>query len=367
MNRTTQIAAAVFFAAAAALGLLYLILPDIDLMGDKRAEKVLEIYGTRAVGWSQGKKTFELTSSYGWANRFQDKACFEEVKDGSVFQDNKVVIKNIKTGRVEVNTSLKETSAFGGPGSAKRASALVDLKGKGDFSRFSFNSMKYDHRTERASFFGSPLVLGKDLTLSCTTLEVFYLEKRSRLMGNVLMKTKGTRKKNTAVRSSAAEVFNETGNISFFDGVSVIQKDKKAFCDLMSYDTSASRMVLTGNTKIVFKSAPLIKKERLKSLRNPETKKALESETELNCSSFDLSLESGNAVARGGVTVKQKGQQAKSDSALYNEDKETISLFGNVLLKRRDEWLKTKKVVVHLKGERFEAEGDVETLFKLKK
>ncbi len=367
MNRTTQIAAAVFLAAAAVLGLLYLILPDIDLMGDKREEKVLEIYGTRAVGWSQGKKTFALTSSYGWANRFQDKASFEEVKDGSVFQDNKVVIKNIKTGRVDVNTSLKETSAFGGPGSAKRASALVDLKGKRDYSLFSFDHMRYDHKTDRASFFGSPMISDKDFTLSCTTLEVFYPEKRSRLMGNILMRTKGKQKEKTTVRSGAAEAFNETDNISFFESVSVLQKDKTAFCDLMTYDTSGDRMVLTGHTKVFFKSAPLIKKERLKSIRDPETKRTLENQTELTCSSFDLSLKSGNAVAMGNVTVTQKGQQAKSDAALYNEESETISLSGRVHLKRGDEWLKTKKVVVHLKAERFEAEGDVETLFKLKK
>ena len=353
---------------SAGLAVLYIWLPEIDLMGDKRAEKVLEIYNTRAAGWSEGKKTFVIYSKYGWATRMQDKAQFRDIYDGSVFKDGKVIIKQMKAGTVEVNNIRNETLIYGGSYGTPRARALIDLKGNKKFSLLTCGQIVYGHKTRTAVFSGAPRLRSLTFTIESTTMEVLYDQKRSNLSGNVRMETKNKDGIRTTVRSDMAQLSNDTYDTRFLKNVAVTQKNKKAFSDFLDYTDSTGKLLLIGRVKVFFKkAAQMIKKERIKSLRNPETKKALEQETMLTCGLFELSAKNSNAKASQDVVVTQRSSQARSNHAFYDDDLETITLTGNVYVKKEKEWLKTNKVIVYLKTERFEASGGVESLFNLKK
>ena len=347
---------------------LYVWLPEIDLLGDKRAEKVLEIYDTRAAGWASGKKTFVIYSKYGWTNRMQDRAEFRDIYDGSVYKDGKTVIKKMRAGTVEVNNITDETLVYGGSGGQLRTKALIDLKGDGKFSLITCGNIRYDHGKNTAVFNGDPRLSSIAFTIQGTTMEVLYAQKISNLSGNVRMETKNRDGIKTTVSSDMAQLFNDTYNTVFSKNVIAVQKNKKAFCDLLTYTDSDKKLLLSGRVKVFFKNASqIIKKERAKSLRNREAKKVLAQETKLTCGAFELSTTNANAKAVQDVVVTQKASQARSDNAAYDDDNETITLTGNVYLKKEKEWLKTKKVIVYLKTERFEASGGVESIFNLKK
>ncbi|MEK7377147.1 MAG: LptA/OstA family protein, partial [Candidatus Margulisiibacteriota bacterium] len=327
---------------------LYIWLPEIDLMGDKRAEKVLEVYDTRAAGWAAGKKTFVIYSKYGWTNRTQDKAEFRNIYDGIIFKDGKVIIKKMKAGTVEVNSIKGETMVYGGSGGQSRTKALIDLKGDKRFSLLTCDQIRYNHGNNTAVFSGAPRLRSSSFTLESAAMEVLYDQKISNLSGKVQMGTKSRTGTDTVVRSDMARLSNDTYDTRFSNNVNVSQKTKKALCDFLTYTDSGGKLLLSGRVRVFFKNASqMIKKERAENLKNPEAKKALAQETKLTCGLFELSTKNSNAKAEQDVVVTQRLRQARSDNAVYDDDKETITLTGNVYLKKAKEWLKTKKVIVY--------------------
>ena len=194
----------------AGLVVLYIWLPEIDLMGDKRSEKVLEIYNTRAAGWSNGKKTFVIYSRYGWANRMQDKSEFRDIYDGSVFKNGKIIIKQMRAGTIEVNTIKDETLVYGESNGGPRTKALIDLKGNNKFALLTCGRIRYDHKGNTAVFNGKPRIKSLTFTIESTTMEVFYAKKISNLTGNVRMETKSRDGLMTIIKSDMAQLLNET-------------------------------------------------------------------------------------------------------------------------------------------------------------
>ena len=368
MNKSNILISVAIALISAGLAVLYIWLPEIDLMADKRAEKVLEIFDIRAAGWDKGKKTFVIYSRYGWTNRMQDKAQFENVYDGTVFKDGKIAMKNMLAGKVEINEITKETLVSGGNDGKERAKALIDLKGDKKFSLLTTRQIRYDNKNNIAFFNGSPRLTSSSFTIDAATIEVRYIEKRSNITGNVRMEIKNKDGVKTNVRSDTAELFNDNNNTRFSKNVIVTQKNKRAVSDFLDYTDNSGALLLSGRVKVFFRNASqMIKKERAVAIKNREVKKALSQETTLTCGLFELSTKHSNANARQNVLVAQSSKQAKADNALYDDDKETITLTGNVFLKKGKEWLKTKKVIVYLKTERFEASGGVESQFNLKK
>jgi lipopolysaccharide export system protein LptA len=65
------------------------------------------------------------------------------------------------------------------------------------------------------------------------------------------------------------------------------------------------------------------------------------------------------------VEVSQRGREARSDSAFYDDRNETLRLTGNVHLKRESEWLSCREVFISVKNETFEARGVAESRFNL--
>jgi lipopolysaccharide export system protein LptA len=65
------------------------------------------------------------------------------------------------------------------------------------------------------------------------------------------------------------------------------------------------------------------------------------------------------------VEVTQKGREARSETAVYDDKNETLTLTGNVHMKKAKEWISAGKVIVSVRDETFEALGSAEAQFKL--
>ncbi len=150
--------------------------------------------------------------------------------------------------------------------------------------------------------------------------------------------------------------------------IEVIQKNKTVFSDKAIYYDDHGSIVLSSNVKAVIKKLKnIIKKKSSEKIKGEEAKKTLQETTVINCDKLTVSTDNGDCTASGNVLVTQKEQEAKADNAVYTEKGENIVMTGNVYMKRKDAWVKANKVIVHVENGIFEAKGQVETEFTVKK
>jgi lipopolysaccharide assembly outer membrane protein LptD (OstA) len=171
----------------------------------------------------------------------------------------------------------------------------------------------------------------------------------------------------TAVKCDQASFFTDyQKDMGLKGNIEVSQGKKLAIGEEGIYSQKNKTLDLGGNVKAVFEKAQIIlKKESAENLKNPEAKTILEEKTIVTSEKLVLSTVTGDAGASGSVHVFQKGKEARGDLAEYNEKKETLTLTGNVSMKKDADWVKCKKVVVSVKDETFEAFGQVEAEFRL--
>ena len=381
--------------------------PRLNLLDDVRTDKLISMKNMRVVGWDGGKKSFELIAGKGWTNRDQSKSEIEDITDGTVYKDKEIVMKELKAKTAKVESYKHETEIFGGTKESEAITVLVDMKGamseeslskpkKRTFTRVRSSYLKYnsdtkkteaesieaidkkftlisgrsilDHDKKSALFWIYPKLTSGTYLIYGQTIEVFFKEDKAKVTGEAKFLIFEKKKKTTDISCNTIDFSIEDHNAQMHDKVKVVQKGKTAFSDQLSYVDKTKTATLFGRVKAFFKKGgDLIKEERLVKLRSKEAKEAAKEATVLTCSSLDISTKTGDAAASGNVEVFQNKKQAKADHAIYDDNKEIITLTGNVFIKKTDEWIKTKKLIVSLKKETFEAFGSVETMFKMKK
>jgi lipopolysaccharide assembly outer membrane protein LptD (OstA) len=154
------------------------------------------------------------------------------------------------------------------------------------------------------------------------------------------------------------------------DGVRLEQVDKSAAADRISYSESLDRVELVGSVRLEQRSGQWLVRERLvRPPRDEEERKALESPAVLEADRVVVFLTSRNSVATGNVRVTQEGRSATGDRAEYDDQEGRIVLSGRrVRLERPDgSWLEAERVVVSLREDTFEAHGQVDTTFPVRR
>lgn len=174
----------------------------------------------------------------------------------------------------------------------------------------------------------------------------------------------------TIVTASEMRLSWATGyEASASGGVRVLQRDKNAAADAMTYSEKDGRLVLEGSVRLEQLSGEWLFKTNLITSppKDPETRKALEEQTVVTARRLVIVLAERDMEIEGNVKVVQQGRTAQGDRATYTEKDKKIVLTGNVLLTQADgSKLRSDKVIISLVDQTFEAVGNVETVFTLK-
>ncbi|MFA4967898.1 MAG: LptA/OstA family protein, partial [Candidatus Margulisiibacteriota bacterium] len=350
-----------------------------------------------------GKKVWEFFAKHGWAGKDNEITYLENVTGGKFFKDGDLIVKNLKAPRVKAWRQSKIVEAYGLPenvttgesrllatiaftpkGKRKYAALTADtiiynpdnktsnvsgrIRLKNQGSTLFAEQMLIDHDKEISNLIGSLEVLRKDIALSCGLMDYFAKDERMVCRDKVRSKISGKPNK-TAVNCEYMELFaDENKDMYALGSLEVIQGKKTAWSDHLTYNKANRRIILTGKVKTVIEKArALLKAQTIKKLDSEEQKKLLREKTLLDSDTLKLSTKNGDAKASGNVLVTQKGRQAKADSAEYSEKTESITLIGNVYLKKENQWIRCQKINISVKDEIFDAIGSVEAEFKLKK
>jgi len=383
-------------AAGASLILLFSVyfitLPKRVSFDMTKTDRILEFRSAYFSGREAGKKVWEFYAERGWSGKNNDVTYLEGVSRGKFYNDGDTIVFNLKApslrawrqSKVVEAFNFSATVAFTPRGKRRYASLAADsilydpnnktstisgkiiLKDKG--SRLSADKMVIDHKKEMASAKGKIIVTRNDLSLSGEALEYFAKEERIDARGKIKSEIKG-KPDPTLINCGYMELFADPEKDILAGGSpEVFQGKKIVVCDNLIYNKAGNRIALSGSVKaIIEKARAVLKEETAGKLKSEEAKKLLYEKTFLNSDKLELSTNNGDAKAYGNVTVTQKNRVAKADEAAYSEKTETINLSGNVYLKKENQWIKCRTILVSVKDETFDAVGSVEAEFRIRK
>ena len=101
-----------------------------------------------------------------------------------------------------------------------------------------------------------------------------------------------------------------------------------------------------------------------KSEKEKPFKEYWQDRTEIRCPELEYSYREHRAVARGGITARQKDRTGRADEAVYTDRDELLVLSGNVEMKNeRGETFRAKKITISVKEDWLEAEGAIGSRF----
>lgn len=363
----------------------------------EKTEKIAEFKGARVAGRKEGKKVWEFEAKEGWTTSDSETTHLQKVTKGKIYKDGKLVISDLTSPQAKAYRHSEIVEVFGPVKAYLNLGRIADPQNKDrkEWTRMTADSLKYLPKEKRSEIRGNVTLLKKDSSIFAENININHNNKTAYISDNITLKRKdgilnslrmeyigeeeeliaekqvdlkvqeGSFK--TRVKCDRASFFtNYQKDMDLKGNIEISQGKKLAIGEEGVYSQKNKTLDLKGNVKAVFEKAQIIlKKESIQNLKNPEAKTILEEKTILTSEKLVLSTITGNASASGSVHVFQKGKEAKGDSAEYNEKKETLTLAGNVSMKKDADWVKCRKVVVSVKDETFEAFGQVEAEFKL--
>ncbi|MDD5382271.1 MAG: LptA/OstA family protein [Candidatus Margulisbacteria bacterium] len=380
------------------IGIVYFFISPSEspFFTEEKMEKIAEFKGTHVSGRKEGKKIWEFSAQEGWTTRDREITNLSQVVRGKIFRDGKLVVTDLFAPSAKAYQHSQIVEAF-------NPRAYLDLgkisnpesQDRREWTRMKADYYRYIPNEKRSEITGNVFLYKKDSTINAQkiminnenkiadisdkiqlkrkdgtlrsdTLRYFSNEEKLEADGNVLINIAESGVK-TRVKTSHASFFTDINKDMIIQGsVEVLQKTKLAIAQHGIYSQNKKELLLQGAVKAVFEKAKsLLKEESAQNLRSPEAKNILKEKTFLTADEIVLSTHSGDARAFGSVHVYQKGREAKSDSAIYNDKDETLALSGNVFMKKGKEWVSAKQVVVSVKDETFTAAGSVEAEFGL--
>lgn len=243
-------------------------------------------------------------------------------------------------------------------------------------------ALKYSVRTEQVAAQGGVRLAQGTSILTAQTLDADLRAKRAEATGKAKLVRAGGGLAGTQDRVASALAQEETtitaARMTFrwdtnearaFDGVTVIQPDKTARAKEAFYSETAGRIELQGEVVVEQLSGEwLVKGKVIDAPTDEASKKALASKTTLTTARLVIELKARNMLAEEDVTVTQQARTATGNRATYTDKDKLLVVTGNVRMREEDgSWLRADRVVISLIEETFEALGNVETEFRVKR
>lgn len=353
-----------------ALFAYYIFSPDIMFLKTTDPKKLIQFENTRVTGWNKGKKSYELFAKFGWTTHGGNVTYFEDVWGGKVFDEGKIVARNIRALQVKAYKYSEVMEA-----TAKKEDRSGALSLEVDFHKvgtkeseprwvsISANKLKYDPSKKKTILTGNVVLKEKDISIYSKKADIDHEDKVAILSGNLALK-----RDDLEILGDYLKAETSPDRYIIEGNVSVLQPGKVALGENAVYLGEEEIITLSGKAQLILeKGKALLKEEGVKEMKSPEAKEALEEKTVLECNELELLTDPDDAIAKGDVLVTQKDKTAKADYAKYLDSEDKIILTGNVFMKRESDWIKTEKIIISIEDETFEAFGKVETEFKLKK
>lgn len=376
----------------------YLISPrESPYFSEEKTDKIAEFKNTRVVGRKEGKTLWELQAESGWTEKTQDITHLNDVRDGKIYnKEGKLVLYGLIAPRAQAWRTTEIVEAFG------PLSAYLDLgkfssvrKEETEWTKMTGNYIKYLPSEKRSEMEGGLVLTKKDSTIFADKIVVDHERKIADLSGNIRIK-----RRDGVIRAGAIEYLGENEQLNAAGGIELDLKEggiktlikcnqgilflddykdaalsgsleaaqgkKLSVAREGTYSRREKGLFLRRETRtIIEKAQTVLKEETVKDLQSPEEKEILREKTIVLADEIFFSTKTGDARASGSVEVTQKGREAKSDTAVYDEKNETLALSGNVFMKKGEDWISCQKVIISVRKETFEALGVAAARFKL--
>ncbi len=399
----------VYFAALFSLVILgiayYFITPrESPYFSTEKIERIAEMKNARIEGRREGQRLWELRARDGWTSKDRQTTFLNSVYEGKMYSDGKLSIYGLSAPQVKVEGRDALIEAFSQ--GDKRLSAQVDLgklktskKDRSDWVSLSADHIKFWPQEKRSEITGRVRLVKKEWTITCDRINIDHNLKNASLSGDIRIHRKDglintdtleysgeqeqlrldqntffnlrSGKIRTKIKCRQAVMYNDPErDILLYGSLEVTQGKKLAIAREGNYSRARGGLDLRGETKTVIEKAQaLLRPDTVGKLQNPDTKTILREKTVVTSNSLFFSTRTGDARATGSVEVTQRGREARSDSAVYDDKKEIITLIGNVYLKKagpagKVDWVRCREVSISVPKETFEAVGAVEAEFK---
>ncbi len=403
--------AAIFSLIVMVVAYLFIAPKESPYFTEEKTDKIAEFQDARISGRKEGKKVWELQVKDGWTSKNHEINYLYHVTNGSVLSNGKKVISQLEAPRAKVFRRTEMVEAFGFPTDEEKGKsqlrAYINLgriahpDKPSDWTRMRADYLKYLPQHEVSELRGNVELHEKTSSIFAQRININHKEKLADIREDIRLKREdGILTANQVYYYSELEKIHADGNVDMkitqgirtrlktahtifytdidkdmqlFGGLEAVQGKKFAVADTGVYSRANNNLLMRGNVHAIFEKARVIlKKDSADKLRDPDVKDILKEKTVLTAKELAFSTRSGDARAVGDVVVTQKGREAKARYADYDDNKEILTLTGDVAMKKEgaapaggQEWVKAKKIVVSIKDETFEAIGSVEAQFKL--
>lgn len=380
------------------LGIAYLFISPREsaYFSEEKTEKIAEFKDARIEGRKEGKKVWEFFARDGWTEKSQQITHLRRVRRGRIFKDGKILVSDLHAPYVNVYRRAEVIEAFG------QVKCYIDLgkissqpKRKNEWTKMVADRIKYVPEEKKSEITGEIVLSKRDSVIYAQKINVDHERKIADLSEKISID-----RKDGVVRADAIqylgeeEKLNASGKVSlelsegrikthvkcdrgilFLDAnqdislsgnLEAAQGRKLAVAQEGTYSRQKKNLFLKGETRtIIEKAEAILKAETVKNLQNPEVKNILKEKTVVSAKEISFSTQTGDASAAGSVEVSQKGREAKSASAYYDDKREILKLSGSVSMKKEADWITCREVIISVKKETFEASGVAEARFRL--
>ncbi len=365
------------------LGIAYFLISprESPYFKEEKTEKIAEFQKTRVEGRKEGKIVWELFAASGWTEKNQDVTHLEMVRDGKIYsRQGKLILTDLNAPKARAFRYSEIVEAFG------PLSAYLDLskfssrpKPKSDWTKMIGDRIKYIPAEKRSELEGNVILTKKDSNIQADKIIIDHEKKIADISGNIRIKRRdGTIRANAIEYLGEAEQLNAAGDLRLD-----LQEGKiKTFikCDQgVIYLDENQDITLSGSLEAAQgkktssaregtysrKQKGLFLRGGTRTVLEPGERKKLKEKTVVSANEIFFSTLTGDARASGSVEAFQKGREARSETAVYDDKNEVLTLTGNVRMKKGDQWIRCQKVIISVKKETFEALGVAEARFKL--
>lgn len=173
------------------------------------------------------------------------------------------------------------------------------------------------------------------------------------------------RKERTVITADVADYSTKTGNATFTGKATIIQRDKKVVGDTIIIKNDENKntdtIVLDKNAKLTqIKGDWLVREGIIKNDGEKEKERFIKEKLEMIADKITIFQKTNNITGEQNVKIVQivsnKQREAVGDIAQYDDIKKTMTLLGNVKIKKENnDWLSAEKAIFHTDSENFEA------------
>lgn len=172
------------------------------------------------------------------------------------------------------------------------------------------------------------------------------------------------RRERTVITSDFTDYWTKTGDAVFTGNAVFLQKEKKASGDTITVKNDANKntdtVTIDKNAKLIqIRGDWLVNEGIINPKEDKEKERLVKERLEMNADNIVIYQKTSDLVGNGNVKIVQnvsnKTRQATGQHSVYNDINKTMTLTGNVRIKRENEdWLTAEKAVFHTDSENFE-------------